>query len=68
MRADVRDAIESARSGRGGGQRRLKFTQRAEVQRDYFSFAEAVAFALTMVRELPDEMSMRELREELEDQ
>jgi hypothetical protein len=57
-RADVHEALESARTLRKGGQ--------AFGPRRGFS-AEAIRhIVLSVIRELPEDMSMRELREELE--
>lgn len=63
MRAEVRDAIESARTCWQG--EHAQIIRRAEPARVY-SFSTVRAVLLAVVRELPEEMSMRELTEELD--
>lgn len=61
MAPEVRDAIESARSASREG----PIIRRAEPQRRH-SFDHIRALVLSVVRELPDDMLVRELRDELE--
>lgn len=57
MAPDIDDAIESARtSGAGGDQKRQPY------RRGF-----VIRLVLSVIRELPEDMTMRDLREELED-
>jgi hypothetical protein len=60
MRHDIADAIESARTSRCGGR-----TWRNGPERRW-SFEGLRQLLALIVRELPDELSVRELREEID--
>jgi hypothetical protein len=63
VRDDVHDAIDSACSGEDP---RMEFTSAAKPPRRS-SFDRVKRLLLNVVRDLPEDMSVRELREELED-
>ena len=60
MREDVHDAIEAARLVKGDGYNRVGQTRRRE------SFEATRAELLRLIRDLPDDMTIAELRQEIE--